>query len=372
MGSSTTPRLETRGQSQSILMLRADKPIISTDPSLSIKAVNHPSVSVIVPNNNSGSLLKRCLQSLQQQVTDERFEVIVVDDGSTDESAQSASRFPGVTLVRQEHMGASAARNHGLQAARGRLILFLDSDCSAQSNWIATIAEPLIRQRAVVTVGRFISSQEKTIARLVQFELEERFMRMERHGEVDFLNSATCGFSREIIERFPFDPTFTKLEDVELSFRLARTGITIRYVSTAIVDHHHPDRLWNYLARKYRYGKWAPALYRRFPANSLRDDSTPGHRRVQLGLVLLALLTLPFVPWHGVLVLLIAAALSLPAASRVWRSHRTLAMLYPLFTLAGNIAFLSGWAVGTTSQMLHPQRVKTKLSVPANKETRGG
>ena len=296
----------------------------------------------------------------------------MVDDGSTDESAQSVSHFPGVTLVRQEHLGASAARNRGRQAARGRLILFLDSDCAAQPNWIAEITAPLLSQRALITVGRFISYQKDPIARLVQFELEERFRKMERHGEVDFLNSATCGFSREIIERFPFDPAFAKLEDVELSFRLDRAAITIRYVSTAIVDHHHPDRLWNYLGRKYRYGKWGPALYRRFPANSLRDDSTPGYRRVQLGLVLLALLTLPFLPWHGALVMLISAALTVPAASRVWRSHRTLAMLYPFLRLAGNIAFLSGWAVGTASQLLHPGRAKTKVSVPADKETRGG
>ena len=344
--------------------------MVFADPSLSIKAVDDPSVSVVVPNHNSGSLLERCLQSLQKQVTDERFEVIVVDDGSTDGSAQSASHFPGVTLVRQEHMGASVARNRGVQAARGRWVLFLDCDCSAQSNWIAEITSPLVHQRAVVTVGSFISSQDSPIARLVQFELEERFIRMEQHGEVDFLNSATCGFSREIIERFPFDPAFAKLEDVELSFRLDKAGITIRYVSTAIVAHHHPDRLWNYLARKYRYGKWGPVLYRRFPAHSLHDDSTPGHRRVQLGLVLLALITLPFFPWYGALAMLMAAALTLPAAARVWRSHRTLALLYPLFTLAGNIAFLSGWAVGTASQLLHPRGLKTRVSGPANKESR--
>ena len=298
--------------------------------------------------------------------------MIVVDDGSTDGSPDCVGSFPGISLIKGAHRGASSARNQGLKAARGQFIFFLDSDCSARPNWIAETAAPLLSQRAVATVGRFISSQEDPIARLVQFELEERFTRMERHGEVDFLNSATCGFSREIIERFPFDPSFTKLEDVQLSFRLAEAGIAIRYVATAIVDHHHPDSLWSYLGRKFRYGKWGPALYRRFPAKSLRDDSTPGHRRLQLGLVLLALVTLPFFRLSGALVMLIAAALTLPAASRVWRTHRILAMLYPFFSLAGNIAFLSGWASGTAALLLHPHRVKTKVSLPANKEMRDG
>ena len=322
-------------------------------------------ISVIIPNHNSGPLLKRCLHSLEQQVTDEVFEVIVVDDGSRDESAQSASLFPGVTLIRQEYMGACAARNRGLQAARGRLILFLDSDCSAWSNWIREISSRLVAQESLVTVGRFISSQTGLIPRLVQQELEERFRRMKRHGDVDFLNSATCGFVRQVIEQYRFDPDFDKLEDVDLSFRLAAAGIDIRYVPTAIVDHHHPGSLWAYLRRKFRYGRTAPLLYKRFPRKSLGDASTPPTRRFQLALVLLGILTLPFSWMSGASMVGVALALTFPAAFRAWASSPLLAVLYPPFALIGSFAFVVGWGVGTASLLMHLHPAKPKNSFRA-------
>ena len=291
--------------------------------------------------------------------------MIVVDDGSTDESAQSASHFPDVTLIRQEHMGASAARNHGLQAARGHLILFLDSDCSAQSNWIREISSRLVAQESLVTVGRFISSQTGMVPRLVQQELEERFKRMESHGDVDFLNSATCGFLYQVIERFRFDTDFNKLEDVDLSFRLAGAGIDIRYVPTAIVEHHHPESLWAYLRRKFSYGRAAPALYKRFPGKSLRDSSTPPHRRVQLALMVLGMAALPFSGVLGALLILAALALTFPAAARTSTTAPVLAVVYPLFSLAGSLAFLLGWSVGTLALVSHLYSARSKGSFRA-------
>ena len=211
-------------------------------------------------------------------------------------------------------------------------------------------------------MGRFISTQAGLIPRLVQQELEERFRRMQRHGDVDFLNSATCGFVRQVIEKYCFDPDFDKLEDVDLSFRLATAGIDIRYVPTAIVDHHHPGSLWAHLRRKFRYGRTAPFLYKRFPRKSLGDASTPPTRRFQLGLILLGILTLPFSWISGAAMVGVALALTLPAAFRVGASSPLLAVLYPPFALIGNVAFVAGWGVGTASLLLHLHPAKPKDS----------
>ena len=288
--------------------------------------------------------------------------MIVVDDGSSDESVQSASHFPGFTLIRQEHRGASAARNRGLKVARGKVILCLDSDCSARSNWISEISSRLVAQESLVTVGRFASSQTSLIPRLIQLELEERFRRMKSHRDVDFLNSATCGFARSVIDQYRFDPHFDKLEDVDLSFRLAAAAIHIRYVPTAIVDHHHPENLWAYLRRKFRYGRAAPALYKRFPSKSLRDSSTPPHRRVQLALVGLGMAALPFSGMLGASLILVALAVTLPVAARASNAAPVLAILYPAFSLAGSHSFLVGWAVGILSLLLNLYPARSKGS----------
>ena len=230
--------------------------------------MTEPLISVILPNHNSGQLLRRCLTSLANQVIEHPCEVIVVDDGSTDAGADCVREFPGTILLKQQNKGAAVARNRGIEAAHGRFICFLDSDCRAQPQWLDEITSPLIGGEAQVTVGRFISSQTGLLPRLIQQEIEGRLERMRRFEQVDFLNSATCGFRREVLESFRFDSSFQKLEDIELSFRLAEAGVPILYIPTAVVDHFHPVSLGHYLGRKFKYGSWAPSLYRRFPARA--------------------------------------------------------------------------------------------------------
>ena len=88
-----------------------------------------PTVSVIVPTYNRREVLPRALHSVLEQTLSEPFELIVVDDGSTDGSAALVeAEFPTVSLIRQENQGVSAARNAGIRAARGRWIALLDSD----------------------------------------------------------------------------------------------------------------------------------------------------------------------------------------------------------------------------------------------------
>ncbi len=189
---------------------------------------------------------------------------------------------------------------------------------------------------------------------------------MHTHGDVDFLNSATCGFVRRVIEQYRFDPELDKLEDIDLSFRLAADGIRIRYTPTAIVNHHHPESLWACLLRKFRYGRAAPVIYRRFPGKSLGDTSTPPHRRLQLGLVLLGMAALPFSSLLGAAIGLISLVLTFPAAARAWPASRLQAMLYPVFSLAGSMVLLLGWTVGTVELLMGRRPARQKFSSGAN------
>jgi glycosyltransferase involved in cell wall biosynthesis len=86
-----------------------------------------PAVSVVIPAYNAQAFLARAIRSVEQQ-TFEDFEIVVVDDGSTDGTADVAGSFSSVRLVRRPHLGAAATRNRGLEEARGDLVAFLDAD----------------------------------------------------------------------------------------------------------------------------------------------------------------------------------------------------------------------------------------------------
>lgn len=303
-------------------------------------------ISVIVPVRNSRVLLGRCLESLNQQtVARSEYEIIVVDDGSSDGCVEVARDWKA-RAFQQEHKGASAARNRGIKEARGEVILFLDADCEANADWIAKISEPIGNESVDATVGRFTSDQKNWIAGLIQLELEGRYDRMRQHHQIDFVNSATCGFKQELLQDFPFDESFQKLEDVDLGFRLTQNGSKIVYVPDAIVKHSHPDCLRAYISRKFRYGSTAPALYRKFRGKVVADSSTPQYRRWQLLSLGLAVPVFLISPSASLILLLVSIGFSMPLIVRAFQKSMKLGLLSPFFVLAGNIAFLLGAIVG--------------------------
>src|SRR5262249_6303725 len=94
-----------------------------------------PFVSVIVCSYNGARTLSACLDSLGK-LNYPKYEVILVDDGSTDKTAQIASQFPNVCYIRQSNLGLSTARNAGAAAAKGEVFAYTDSDCMADPDWL--------------------------------------------------------------------------------------------------------------------------------------------------------------------------------------------------------------------------------------------
>ncbi len=300
-------------------------------------------LSVVIPVRNDAERLSKCLQSLKAQ-TVTGFEVLVIDDGSDDDSALVACR-EGARVVRQEKKGAAAARNRGISDAAGDIILFTDADCICDPHWVERLSRPLLAGKDGA-VGRCTSRQKHWLAALVQAELDERYSCMGHHQQIDFLNTGNCGFRKGILVKDPFDETFAWLEDVELSFRLASRGYRMVYVSDAVVEHPHPESLWRYTVRKFHYASCAPEIYRRFPAKSLSDSRTPINRRLQLASLALAFPT-ALLSWKIALLLVFFSILcGLGVAVKAFGRGAGLAILAPVMTLAGNLGFLAGTLFG--------------------------
>ncbi|MEI6085158.1 MAG: glycosyltransferase family 2 protein [Verrucomicrobiota bacterium] len=133
----------------------------------------NPSLSVVIPVYNGGRDLERCLAAvLSQTYGGDNYEVIVVDNGSTDDSVAIARRHPQVTLLTESERGPYAARNRGIAAARGAVIAFTDPDCIPNRDWIeqlvAAMKDPVV---GIVLGRRSLAAVSPTLARLGAYEI---------------------------------------------------------------------------------------------------------------------------------------------------------------------------------------------------------
>jgi cellulose synthase/poly-beta-1,6-N-acetylglucosamine synthase-like glycosyltransferase len=245
---------------------------------------------VIVPARNAGRTLGTCLDALAaQRDVPGSWELIVVDDGSSDDTAAVAGLFP-LRLIRQPHRGAAAARNAGAAAARGGLLVFTDADCRPEPGWLAALAAPFADPGVSVAQGRLASDQRALVARFVQAEYEEKEARMLGRAHVTFADTASAAYRAEVFRASGgFREDLGAVEDTELAFRLAAAGHRLVMAPDALTYHRHPADLLAYARRKLRFGAGGARAYGAYPARVLDDSRTPWAMRAQLVLAPLTL-----------------------------------------------------------------------------------
>lgn len=243
-----------------------------------------PWISVVVPAFEAAPRIERCLAALAcQTLPAEQYEVIVVDDGSTDDTASRAS-LGGARVVRlPRNQGPAQARNIGLAAARGELVVFTDSDCEPTADFLATLSSPMRDGSIAATRGVYVSNQPALLARFVQLEYESRYRHTATASNVDFVDTyAACYRRADVVRLGGFDPHFRVCEDQELSFRLAEAGLNMRFVPDARTYHQHANTLWAYIRKKFRIARWKAAVLRKHPHRVLHDSHTPQTVKLQI------------------------------------------------------------------------------------------
>lgn len=231
--------------------------------------------SIVIPAYNAGSTLAACLAACCSQ-SRTPHEVIVVDDGSTDDTARIAAAFP-VRYVYQKNAGPAAARNRGAAEATGDILVFTDADCVPEPDWIARLAGAFREHDTAVGGTYGIANPASWLARMIHEEIAVRHAGL--NGEVDFLGSFNVAYRREAFEAAGgFDATFRQAsaEDNDLAYRLHDRGGTMRFVPEARVAHYHPSRLWPYLRTQQRHGYWRVRLYTKHPHRARRGDRYAG------------------------------------------------------------------------------------------------
>ena len=312
-------------------------------------------ISIIIPAYNAAETIGACLAALLCQTgLAERYEVIVVDDGSTDGTAEVVRHTPApVRLVTQPHRGAAAARNRGAVAAEGEILLFTDADCRPRPDWAAEMIRLLVDERVAGVKGLFRSDQRSLVARMVQAEYEEKEAQMLARSRVAFADTAAAGYRADVFRAVGgFRTDMQAVEDTELAFRLAAADYLIVVAPGAIVHHRHPEGVWAYARRKFRYGLWGVRAYLDHPERMADDSRTPWSMRLQLVLAPLAAMSLVAAPL-GPAARWVAAGLGLAFAASVapfvWRSRghgwSVMSLALPLFFVRA-MALVAGLSLG--------------------------
>lgn len=239
--------------------------------------------SVIVPAYQAAGTLPACLAALAgQNIHHGNYEVIVVDDGSTDDTAGIA-RAAGITVITQPHAGAAAARNRGAAAAHGDLLLFTDADCMPIPGWLEALSAPFTDPEVAGAKGAYLTRQRDLVARFTQLEYEDRYDRMAGSERIDFIDTYSAAYRRDIfLLNNGFDCCFLIDEDQEFSFRLAEKGYKLVFAPAAQVYHQHNRTLAQYIRRKFRIGMWKVRVTQQHPTQVANDSHTPESLKAQL------------------------------------------------------------------------------------------
>ncbi len=226
-----------------------------------------PKVSVVVATYNGARTLKACLDSLTR-LNYPDYEVIVIDDGSTDATPEIAQRYKGFHYLRQANHGLSVARNSGIAASIGEIIAFTDSDCRADEDWLSYLVSDLIEHGFHGIGGHnFLPPDDSPIAAAVMASPGGPAHVMLTDLEAEHIPGCNMAFYKWALQEIGgFDPVFRKAgDDVDVCWRLLEHGYRIGFSAAGFVWHYRRSSVPAYLKQQSGYGEAEALLAHKHP-----------------------------------------------------------------------------------------------------------
>jgi len=222
-----------------------------------VRLDSYPRVSVIVCSYNGGKTLERCLESLKE-VDYPNYEVVLVDDGSKDNTPEIAARHPWIVSIRQENLGLSFARNVGGHAATGEILAYTDSDCMADPDWLYYLVNTLTSGEYAGVGGPNISPPaEDWIQACVSAAPGGPSHVLLTDVVAEHIPGCNMAFYKWAFEKVGgFDPEYRKAgDDVDFCWRLQQEGQVIAFSPAAIVWHYRRFTLQAFRKQQEGYGE---------------------------------------------------------------------------------------------------------------------
>ncbi|MCK5656164.1 MAG: glycosyltransferase family 2 protein [Candidatus Aureabacteria bacterium] len=236
-------------------------------------------ISVIIPSYNREKLLKETLRLLNEQTySHDKFEVVVVDDGSNDDTEAIVKEFQNrvdykLKYIKQKQKGPASARNKGVKEAQSDFILFIGDDIFPAKNLIEQHVRSLKEHSQAAILGFVDWSKEQKVTDFMNYVapngFQFRYNTIKDPNDCDFRHFYTCNISlaRKWMadDRFDEDFPYGALEDSELSYRLKKKGLKIVYNNKAQGCHFHPMTMESFCHRMKLTGISAVILLKKHP-----------------------------------------------------------------------------------------------------------
>jgi glycosyltransferase involved in cell wall biosynthesis len=272
-----------------------------------------PLISVVIPVHNASVCLGRCLDALKTS-TYQNFEYVVVDDGSTDDSASLAAASGARVIATGGQRGPAYARNRGAESAKGEILFFIDADVMVQSATLTQVARAFEVNPAL---DALIGSYDEDPAEpnfLSQYKnLMHCFVHQQGRRRASTFWTGCGAIRRHVFQKFGgFDESYVRpsIEDIELGARLVRAGRTIELDPTLMVKHLKRWTLSGLLTSDIRDRAipWTVLMLRE--RNIPNDLNVQSSQRISVVLVYLALMLTPFYWPASVVSLVVTIALN--------------------------------------------------------------
>ena len=239
-----------------------------------------PRFSIVIPSYDRPESIRECVSSLTAlEYPADRFEVIVVDDGSPAPIAPVLEEIPrrfALRIVRRMRGGPAAARNSGLEVAAGEFVAFTADDCRPRPDWLATLARRFAGDPSIGVGGRIENRAADNVysasTEMLMRHLHEYFNALDEDARFFTPNNLTFPLAA-LREAGGFRPGFVTGEDRELCDRWRSRGHRLVYAPEAVVDHFHPLGLASFCHLHYRYGRGSRRFRR---AAALRGSDSAG------------------------------------------------------------------------------------------------